>query len=58
MHPVKTMRGVAVEQPACIDTVLCRASVFFDAFPAVFLAIAFVCLSFPSQNKNFNFPAA
>ena len=39
-------------------TSMYRASVFLDAFPAVFFGIAFVCLSFPSQNKNFNFPAA
>ena len=31
---------------------------FADAFPAFFLAVTFVCLSFPSQNRNFNFPAA
>ena len=31
---------------------------FTDAFPAVFLAITFVCLSFPSQNRDLNFPAA
>ena len=31
---------------------------FSDAFPAVFLAITFVCLSFPSQNRDLNFPAA
>ena len=33
-------------------------SSFTDAFPAVFLAITFVCLSFPSQNRDLNFPAA
>ena len=64
-HVLQTFRGRSYSYPGRATTFLyimypCFVVFpsFTDAFPAVFLAITFVCLSFPSQNRDFNFPAA